>query len=222
MDHETANYAKSAGSLCLIVSGGDYCGIPDDLARADYVIACDHGWQHAQALGLVPDLIVGDFDSSPCPDTGIPVWKMPSEKDDTDTMLAVRHALSQGYRDIAICCAFGGRLDHTLANIQSGAYIAARKGRARLLSSDTDALIFTGGCESFPRRKGWSLSVFALSDRCSGITIQGTKYQCENGSLENAFPLGVSNVWTEEEAVIRVSEGILMVMQSRLRDGEHI
>jgi len=208
--------------LCVIVSGGEYCELPDELRGADCVIACDRGWQYAEKLGLTPDLVVGDFDSAPPPDIGAPVRRVPTRKDDTDTMLAVRHALEQGWRDVTICCAFGGRLDHTLANLQSGVYIAAHGGRARLLGADTDARIFADGEETFPRREGWSLSVFALSDSCAGVTIRGTKYECEDAALTNAFPLGVSNVWTAEEAAVRVGRGTLLVVQSRLRKGEHI
>lgn len=208
--------------LCVIVSGGEYCELPDELRGADCVIACDRGWQYAEKLGLSPDLIVGDFDSAPPPAIGAPVRRVPTRKDDTDTMLAVRHALEQGWRDVAICCAFGGRLDHTLANLQSGAYIAAHGGRARLLGADTDARIFADGEETFPRREGWSLSVFALSDSCAGVTIRGTKYECEDAALTNAFPLGVSNVWAAEEAAVRIGRGTLLVVQSRLRKGEHI
>ena len=208
--------------LCVILSGGEYCEIPEELRSADYVIACDRGWQYAQMLEITPDCIVGDFDSAPPPDTDVPVRRFPTRKDDTDTMLAVRHALEKGYRDIAICCALGGRLDHAFANIQSGAYVAARGGRARLLGEDTDILIYAGAQERFPRRGGWSLSVFSLSDACEGVSIRGTKYECEDVSLTNAFPLGVSNVWAAEEAVVGVRSGILMVVQSKLRKGEHI
>ena len=208
--------------LCVILSGGEYCEIPEELRSADYVIACDRGWQYAQSLEITPDCIVGDFDSAPPPDMDVPVRRFPTRKDDTDTMLAVRHALEKGYRDIAICCALGGRLDHAFANIQSGAYVAARGGRARLLGEDTDILIYAGAQERFPRRGGWSLSVFSLSDACEGVSIRGTKYECEDVSLTNAFPLGVSNVWAAEEAVVGVRSGMLMVVQSKLRKGEHI
>ena len=208
--------------LCVILSGGEYCEIPEELRSADYVIACDRGWQYAQSLKISPDCIVGDFDSAPPPDTDVPVRRFPTRKDDTDTMLAVRHAMEKGYRDIAICCALGGRLDHAFANIQSGAYIAAHGGRARLLGEDTDILIYTGAQERFPQRDGWSLSVFSLSDACKGVSIRGTKYECEDVSLTNTFPLGVSNVWAAENAVVGVKSGLLMVVQSKLRKGEHI
>ena len=208
--------------LCVVISGGEYCDLPAELRGPDYVIACDRGWQYATRMGLRPDWIVGDFDSAPLPVTDVPVTQVPTRKDDTDTMLAARRALELGYRDLALVCAFGGRLDHTLANLQTAAWLVARGARVRLIGEDTDALAFTGGTERIPRRDGYSLSVFALSDRCAGVTIRGTKYECENETLTNAFPLGVSNVWASDAAEISVESGTLLVLQSRLTPGEHI
>ncbi|MBQ1410937.1 MAG: thiamine diphosphokinase [Oscillospiraceae bacterium] len=208
--------------LCLIISGGEYCELPDELRRADYVIACDRGWQYAAQMGLRPDWIVGDFDSAPQPETEIPVTRVPTRKDDTDTMLAVRRAFELGYREIAILCAFGGRLDHTLANLQTAAWLVSRGAKVRLVGADTDALAFTQETLRLPRREGWSLSVFSLSDACTGVTIRGAKYECENETLSNRFPLGISNVWASDAAEISVQSGILLVLQSRLSPGEHI
>lgn len=207
---------------CLILSGGEFCPLPEAPDPRAFVIACDRGYEYAERLGLRPDLIVGDFDSAPPPATDAPVRRLPTRKDDTDTMYAARCALEAGYRDVAVCCAFGGRLDHTLANLQTAAWLVSRGGRVRLCGADADALAFAGGTERFPRREGWSLSVFALSDRCAGVSIRGTKFTCEDAELSSAFPLGVSNVWASAEAEIAVRSGILLVMQSKLKPGEHI
>lgn len=207
---------------CLIISGGSICELPEELRAARYIIACDRGWQYAERLGLTPDLIVGDFDSAPLPETNTPIERVPTRKDDTDTMLAARRALEAGWRNIAICCAFGGRLDHTMANLQTAAYIVAHGATARVVGVNADALAFSGASVRFPRRDGWSLSVFALSDCCEGVSVRGTKYECEDVTLTNVFPLGVSNTWRSNEAEIAVKRGILLVLQSKLRDGEHI
>ena len=207
---------------CLILSGGEYCAVPVDLRQAEFIIACDRGWEYAGRLGIESDLIVGDFDSSLPPKTGIAVKVLPTRKDDTDTMYAVRTALEKGCRKIAIACAFGGRLDHTIANLQSAAYVVSHGGECHLVGEDTEAFVFPASRKTFPRREGWSLSLFALSDVCSGVTIEGTKFDCEGVSMTNAFPLGVSNVWTSDEAVVSVESGIMMAVQSRLKKGEHI
>jgi len=208
--------------LCLIVSGGAFAPLPEDLPAPDYVIACDRGWQYAERLGVAPDLIVGDFDSAAAPDTSVPVERLPTRKDDTDTMYAARRAVALGWRSIAVCCAFGGRLDHALANIQTAAWIAARGGEALLLGAEERALVFAGGTRRFPRREGWSLSLFAVDGACEGVSLRGTKFDCAGVTLSPAFPLGVSNVWTAACAEVSAERGTLMVLQSKLRKGEHI
>ena len=135
--------------LCLIVSGGEFAPLPEDLRRPAFVIACDRGWQYARRLGLLPDLTVGDFDSAPPPETGAPVERVPTRKDDTDTMLAARRALEKGFRDIAVCCAFGGRLDHTLANVQALVYALDRHARIALADGKIWMTALRGG-ESLP------------------------------------------------------------------------
>lgn len=209
---------------CLIISGGDYHELPEEYKREApaFIIACDQGWQYAMRMGLKPDLVVGDFDSA-APPGFLPVMQVPSRKDDTDTMLAIKEALKRGYRHLALLCAFGGRLDHSLANIQAGAYAALRGTETRLYGIDTWGLISAGPADHMlPRREGWSLSLFSLSERCRGISIQGTKYEGEELALESSFPLGVSNVWKEAAARIRIREGILLILESKLKKGEHI
>ncbi len=207
---------------CLIVSGGAFAPLPEDLGAPRCVIACDRGWQYAARLGVAPTLIVGDFDSAAAPDTATPVERLPTRKDDTDTMYAARRALALGWRQVAICCAFGGRLDHTLANIQTAAWLVERGCAVQLLGADERAWVFTAGQRRFARQAGHSLSLFALSDACEGVSLRGTKFDCADVTLRASFPLGVSNVWTAETAEVTVARGTLMVLQSKLQKGEHI
>ncbi len=193
----------------LIISGGDYAPLPNVLY--DHVIACDRGYLHARRMGIRPDLIIGDFDSAPVPEGEVPVERFSSHKDDTDTMLAVKKALSMGSREILIACAFGGRLDHTMANIQSGVYIAGYGGITRLFGTGTEAVIFRNGTESFQRRNHCSLSVFSLTE-AAVISIKGAEYIGEGIQLSAAFPLGVSNAWAEDTISVMAQEGTVMVI----------
>lgn len=197
---------------CLIISGGEYSELPDDIPEPDHVIACDRGWKYARILGYTPDLIVGDFDSSEMPPEDMSICCLPVEKDDTDTMHAARIALKEGCRSAVICCAFGGRLDHTLANIQTGAYLASEGVETMLVGTGSRAVILAGGERVIPRKDGWSLSVLSMSDVSSGVTIKGTKYECEDIEMTGTYPLGVSNTWASEEARISVKEGMLMII----------
>lgn len=202
---------------CLIISGGEYTPLPDHKEAYSYIIACDKGWQHASRMKLVPDIVIGDFDSSPVPEGRLPIKTYPKEKDDTDTMLAARHALELGYKDITICCAFGGRIDHALGNIQAAAFIVSNGGEAALMGNDTFAYAFNGKKRVFPRLGEYSFSVFALSDKCTGVSILGSLYDCEDTDFTNCFPLGVSNGWKNDTIEICAGSGILLVVESRLR-----
>ena len=197
----------------LIISGGDYA--PVESRSRDYVIACDRGYLHARKMGIRPDLIIGDFDSAPVPDNDIPFETHPRQKDDTDTMLAVRKALAADCKEIVIACAFGGRLDHTYANIQAGAYAAEHSAAVRLCGTDTDAWIFRDQALTFPRRAGYSLSVFSVTDSCA-VTISGAAYECRDLQIRNTFPVGISNEWKSDPVTVTGCGGILMVMESRI------
>lgn len=201
---------------CLIVSGGDFAPLPSPDADT-FVIACDRGYAYAARCGIVPNLLVSDFDSYTGPvDPAVPLRRLPTEKDDTDTMSAIRAALAQGCTEGLLCCALGGRLDHTLANLQSLLFAEEHGLKLRIQSPDAEVHVLRNGRLRLPRRDGFSLSVFALSERCRGVSIRGAKYPLEEVELTNAFPLGVSNEWREDEAEISVCDGALLIVMSRL------
>ena len=160
---------------------------------------------------------MSDFDSYDGPvDPEIPLQRFPSEKDDTDTMIAIRAALERGFREAVLYCALGGRLDHTLANLQSLAFALSHGLRLRIVSEDTEVMLLQDGTLSLPRREGFALSVFAFSERCRGVSLHGTKYTLTDAELENSFPLGVSNEWAAEAATVSVTAGTLLIVLSKL------
>lgn len=205
-------------NTCLIISGGDYSPIPDTITY-DYVIACDHGYSNALKLNITPNLIMGDFDSYQGDSTkdfgNIPVMRYDVMKDDSDTMLAIKKAISLGYEKIIIVCALGGRMDHTYANIQSMAYAASNGTHCTIISQNEYLQTFTGPMVELKKREGYSLSLFSLSDSCEGLTIKGAKYNADNITLNNNFPLGLSNEWASENVVLSMESGILLIIESR-------
>ena len=201
---------------CLIITGGEFAPFAPPV-EGEYVIACDRGYEHARRAGIRPDLVVGDLDSCRVElESGVPLRRLPVEKDDTDTMSALRLALSEGFRDIRLVCALGGRLDHLLANLQSLAFAAARGASVRIESPDTEIRTLRNGSLRLPRREGYSLSVFAVDGVCRGLCIRGAKYTLEDAELRPDFPLGASNEWSAEEAEISVREGTLLIVESRI------
>ncbi len=201
---------------CLIISGGEFCPI-DPPAPGVFVIACDRGYDYALRCGVRPDLVVSDFDSgeSAVP-RDVPLLRFPTVKDDTDTMIAVRWACENGFREAELVCALGGRLDHLLANIQTAVFALEHGLRLSITGPDTLILALRDGGMTLPKREGWSLSVFAVSDECRGVRIRGTKYELEDAVLTNGFPLGVSNEWRADEASVSVAQGILLIVSSKL------
>ena len=203
-------------SKCLIISGGDFSPLPTP-DEDTFVIACDRGYTYAERCGIVPDLLGSDFDSYAGPvDPAIPLRRFPTEKDDTDTVIAIRAALELGFAEATLCCALGGRLDHTLANLQSLVFAEERGLHIRLLSGDTEGCLLRNGSLTLPRREGFSLSVFSFSDRCRGVSIRGAKYELQEVELTSSFPLGVSNEWRDVSATVSVEDGTLLIVLSRL------
>ena len=200
---------------CLIIAGGDYAPI-GPVEEGDFVLACDRGYAHALREGITPDLILGDFDSY----TGalpaeIPVLRYPPEKDDTDTMLAVYWAAEQGYEAVRLCCAFGGRLDHLLSNIQTLHYALEAGMEAEASDENTLLRVLRPGVYRLPYRAGWSLSLLALTERVEGLTIRGAKYEVEGITLCNPTTLGQSNAFLTA-VELRFDSGVLALVCCRL------
>ena len=199
---------------CLIITGGDYA--PVNTENYDYIIACDKGYEYACRMGIRPDTVIGDFDSfSGTVDNSLNIITLPAEKDDTDTMYAVRHALSLGHRNISICCALGGRLDHTIANIQTAAYITGHGGSVCITGTDSSLYMIRDSAIELARAAGAYISIFSYSGKASGVTLRGLKYGLEDAVLTDSYPLGVSNEWKDDNAFIEVKNGVLCIIISK-------
>lgn len=208
--------------ICCIFAGGPETELPClPIPNNAYVLCADSGLQLALRLGQTPDLVLGDFDS--LHDTAalqsLPphcrIITAPAEKDDTDTMLAVRNALAAGYRDVRIYGAFGGRLDHTIANIQTLRFLTAHGAQGMLIGARDYICLQGTGTRTYPHREGFTFSVFSLTEQSTGVTLRGTYYPLTNATLTPAFPIGISNRITAAYAEVTCEEGLLLVMGSR-------
>ncbi len=197
-------------AIGYIVGAAAYCA-PFSPAADDLVAAADGGLMHLRARGITPALTVGDFDSLPIPPEGDEVCTFPVEKDDTDTMLAVKLLWERGVREFRLLACTGGRSDHTLANLQTLLWVARRGGRAVLCGEgECFAVLQNGGAHFSAETKG-TLSVFAQGGEAGGVTLQGVQYPLENGTLTADFPLGVSNRFIGTPAAVRVQDGALLL-----------
>lgn len=222
---------------CYIVGAGDFTPRGFAPVPGDLVLAADGGYRALCSLGYTPDLLLGDFDSLgdlPLP-PDLPVLRFPARKDDTDTGLALRHGLDRGYRDFALYCCAGGRVDHLLANLQSMARVSRLGATIRLAAPEYDAWALTGPAPDAsasatpaapgalapaavlalpPRPGGTLVSVFCHGDRAEGVTLTGLSYPLDGADLTGDFPLGVSNRRLEgQPATVSVRRGTLLIFQ---------
>lgn len=215
---------SSAEMKCVIVSAGEIAdsdGIRRYIDGEDYVVAADGGYRYLRQWDIRCDYFIGDLDSY----GGVPEceWEeFPVRKDDTDTMLAVKHGLLKGFDRFVILGALGGRLDHTIANLSVLEYLKAH-GADGMLASDTTVVRLVGqgechGSESslHPLMEGGYLSLFPFGCESALVSVSGVQYPLHRQRLRSDFPLGVSNRVTDSEAFsLCVHEGKLLVVECR-------
>lgn len=190
--------------------------------KNDLVIAVDGGLSYCGLLNVEPDLILGDFDSvseqeaaaiesleQQIPDR---VLRLPREKDDTDTMAALKEGMRRGYTDFRIYAGTGGRMDHTLANIQCLIYLKNRGAVGYLVDGGGMMFIIQNETVHFQKSLTGCLSLFSLVEESRGVTIEGMKYPLDRAVVRNDFPIGISNEFVGEAASIAVEDGTLVCM----------
>ncbi len=176
----------------------------------DLILCADAGYTLAQNLNLEIDAVIGDFDSTAAPSKEN-IIQYPVMKDDTDTMLCAKYALEMGIRDFLIVGGLGGRLDHTLANLQNLGWLARQGAHAVLCDGKIRIQALCNSSAHILRTPG-KLSVFALSGKCQGVFIRGAKYELENAELTPEVPLGMGNDFAADSVEIGVRSGILLVL----------
>jgi thiamine pyrophosphokinase len=182
----------------------------------DLVIAADWGYENAKALGVVPSVAVGDFDSSAEPtDKGVEIIRLKREKDATDTQVALELALQRGADEIVIIGGLDGRLDHTAANLAMLEYLYKRNirrayiedgyNRARFIKNDSALLL---------RDKYKYFSVVAVDEKLVGVEIKGAKYPLKNAKIFRHNQFAVSNEIDGNCAFIAIKRGAAYIIES--------
>ena len=207
---------------CHIFCAGEFHGLLEQPEPGDFILAADGGLRHLQAAGLEPSGILGDFDSldennmeaimemrSREPEK---VRVLPVKKDDTDMLAAIKEGLKLGYKEFVIYGGQGGRLAHTMANIQCLNYLKEKGARGYLMDGDGMILVAKNETVSFKKNLEGLLSLFSLGDKAEGVTIRNMKYLLDNATVTNDFPIGVSNEFIGKESSITVENGTLLIM----------
>ena len=180
----------------------------------DYYVYCDCGLKHQEGLRVKPDLVIGDFDSHAKPEDLHNVIVLPVEKDDTDTIFAVKEGMRRGCEDFLLIGATGGRQDHNLGNIYALLMLAKSQRRAVMIDDYSEMRIITAG-ETARVKYGWRFfSLLNIAGLARGITITNAKYNLDGAEITPEYQYGISNevMRPEREAVISLREGYLLLV----------
>lgn len=183
-------------------------------------LCVDGGIDHALSLDIIPDIVIGDFDSTSIESMEfiekhhIKTIKFPVEKDETDTEIALDYLAKSGCNHISMIACTGNRLDHTLANIYLLKNLLDKKITGTILDENNCIYLIKDNTE-FIDRKGDIVSLLPFSDNVSGVTTRGLYYPLINAPLYKEKSLGISNLIVDNHAWVRITEGELLIIISR-------
>ncbi len=206
-------------SWAILVCAADFAPkkFADDMRQGcDLLVAVDAGLTSILAAGEKPHVILGDFDSlGYVPDAEkATLCVYPSEKDESDLELALRYVrdFHPECSDVVVYGALGGRLDQTLAALQTAAAFAASFSVTLRSPKETVYVLPSGGQLQLSKSSANYVSVFSGVDESRGVEIRGLKYEYA-GSLSAQGSLGLSNEFVGKEAIVSVEEGLLFVVE---------
>lgn len=198
--------------ICYIVGAGEFYNhriIPNP---DDYVIAVDNGFNYLINMGVRIDLVIGDFDSY----GGIPhhpnVIILNQEKNETDMLAAINVGKSKGYKVFCLYGGIGGRVSHTIANIQC-LHMLSKEDMQGFMYGDAEIItVITDSQIDFGDNYRGYISVFSLSGKAEKVNIKNLKYDLDNKNLTNKYPVGVSNEFIGRQSSVSVARGSLLII----------
>ncbi len=210
----TLEVTKSVASFFVVFGGAFY--IRSCLYEDDYIIFCDSGLKHLDALQVTPGLIVGDFDSHDNPHLDVETIVLPCEKDDTDTVFAVKEAIKRGFNDFLLIGVVAARLDHTLCNV-SILLCLDSLGKKGIIIDDYSEIEIISKEPAYINDSYAYFSLLNISGTAKGITVENAKYPLNNAEITCEYQYGVSNEVTPgKTAKVTVKEGKLLLVKDRV------
>ena len=209
---------------CILIGAGDLTVSEIPIEENDLCIAVDGGYEYCKLLEIIPDYILGDFDSIGEKEAenvvGIAeteedkVIVLPVEKDDTDMLAALKLGLSQGYQSFRIYGGMGGRIEHTIANIQCLLYLKEHDavgylmdGTGMILVAKEEEISFLDSLEGY-------MSLFSMGDKAT-VSIENMKYLLKEQEVTNSFPIGISNEFIYgSKGKVTVHQGAVVIIVS--------
>lgn len=211
---------------CIIVSNGDICNYnfyKDILKDSDYIICADGGAKHLIKMNILPNIIIGDLDSISEEDKNIFIeknvefYKFPTNKDATDTELAVDFALSKRPSDLIFLGTLGNRMDHTIANVTLLKKLLDNRVSGKIINENNEIYLLNEENNKirFSDTKNYYFSIIPMSNNVKGVTLEGFKYPLVNASIPLGSTLGISNEANNDSVMIELKEGLLLVIKAR-------
>lgn len=199
------------------------------LQASDRIFCADGGTQHALALGLVPDVIIGDLDSlspeivSQMEAAGVTIHRHPEDKDQTDLELALTLAVSEQPEEILLVTALGGRLDQMLANILLLTHSAYASVRLTLVDGPQWATVLHAHqAITIEGQPGDTLSLIPLSPSVHWVNLTGVAWPLTGATLLFGSTLTISNVLTATQAMVEIGEGMVLLVHFNKRYEEDL
>ncbi len=196
----------------MIFAGGEFGGAPQ--TKNCFTVCADGGYKNAVKAKIVPDVVIGDMDSIGDIPENIETVRASTRKDETDTQLCIDYLAEKGYDDITVVCALGGRCDHEFANLMLTVY-GANRGVKVTLQGDNVSVSAIKGKAVFKGSRGDTFSMFPVGGDAEGVTTQGLSYSLSGDTLKFDTPMGISNVFTADEACVSARKGIIIAIHFR-------
>ena len=204
---------------CVIVGGADinnYEYIKNCLHNDDFVVFCDSGLKHLEYLQVTPGLIVGDFDSHKNPNLDVETIVLPCEKDDTDTVYAVKEAIKRGFDEFLLIGVIGGRLDHTLGNVSILLHLESLSKKGKIIDDYSEMEIVSKE-PAFIDDSYAFFSLLNITGTAKGVTIRNAKYPLDNAEITCEYQYAVSNeVISGKIAEVFVQNGKALLIKDRV------
>lgn len=200
---------------CVIIGGADiynYARIKSQFLPNDYYVFCDSGLRHKTSLRIKPDLIIGDFDSHIKPKCDTEIIELPGIKDDTDTVFAVKEAMSRGFSDFLLVGVIGNRLDHSLANTSILLMLDDNNLRGKIVDDYSEIEILSCEAKTINERFSY-FSLLSIFGNVSGVNISNAKYTLINAEIKANYQYAVSNEPLEGGAKVSVSDGKMLLIK---------
>lgn len=214
--------AEKIKANCTVISGApddDLEFIKKNIDISSYIIAADSGYVKCKKIGIIPDLIIGDFDSSKKPNSDAPdgIIQLEVEKAFTDTFTAIRYAVENGAEDITVFGAVGSRIDHTYSNILCLDYCKKHGVKCVIVNKHNRVSLIEG--EGFINKDYQWFSLFAFLEDCKGVKISGAHYSeafynLDKMDINLGDQFAQSNFVENNFATVTCEKGTLLLIES--------